>query len=156
MAVDYLKSQELRKKLLAQIHIAKKDMGLDDDTYRDLIKQATGHRSAGDCTQAQLYDILSVMNEKGGDIKPARRYKKAKYIADLEKYCGASKPKNEQESMVFGLWCDICKANKAHNPTPAGLRGLCMRTTKKIAPRFCNQSELNKLTEALKAILRRG
>lgn len=34
MTVNYLKPQELRKKLLAQIHIAKKDMGLDDDTYR--------------------------------------------------------------------------------------------------------------------------
>lgn len=149
---------QLRKNLLAQIHIGKKDLGLDEDTYRDLVEQATGLRSAGDCSIKQLYDIISVINAKGGDIKPAKRnrYKKPFYKKeDLELYCGSQKPKNEQESMVFGLWCDICKAGKAKNPTPAGLRGLCQHTTKKASPRFCNHHELNNLIEALKAILGR-
>lgn len=30
--------QDERKKLLGKVHIAKKDLGLDDDTYRRLLK----------------------------------------------------------------------------------------------------------------------
>lgn len=146
---------ELRKSLLAQIHIGKKELGLDDETYRDVVERTTGYRSAGGCDINQLYDILSVMNEKGANIKPARRYKNKHNLANFKKYCGEQKPKNEQEGMIFKLWVDICKVNKAHNPSPAGLRGLCNRITGKIAPRFCNSVEQSKLIEALKNILGR-
>lgn len=146
----------LRKSLLAQIHIGKKELGLDDETYRDVVEHATGYRSAGACAINQLYDILNVMNEKGADIKPAQRYKKAEHtIEDFKKYCGEQKAKNEQEGMIFKLWVDICRAGKAHNPSPAGLRGLCNRITGKTASRFCNSPEQSKLIEALKSILRR-
>ncbi len=147
--------KELRKSLLAQIHIGKKELGLDDETYRDVVENATGYRSAGTCSINQLYDILSVMNEKGANIKPARRYKNKHSLQDLKQYCGEQKPKNEQEGMIFKLWVDICKANKAHSPSSAGLRGLCNRITGKTAPRFCSAAELQKLIEALKNILRR-
>ena len=35
-----------RNPQLAQIHIAKKELGLDDDTYRDVLERVTRQRSS--------------------------------------------------------------------------------------------------------------
>lgn len=57
--------QDERKKLLGKVHIAKKDLGLDDDTYRRLLKNVTGRESASKCTVRQLIDVVKYMRERG-------------------------------------------------------------------------------------------
>ena len=42
----------LRRGLIATIHIAKGQMGLDDDTYQGLLESVTGHKSSANCTVA--------------------------------------------------------------------------------------------------------
>ncbi|MDF1566216.1 MAG: regulatory protein GemA [Deltaproteobacteria bacterium] len=41
-----------RRKDLARIHCLKKELGLDDDLYRDVLEQVAGQRSAGDLDEA--------------------------------------------------------------------------------------------------------
>ncbi|PZO81626.1 MAG: GemA protein [Mesorhizobium amorphae] len=50
---------------LAAIHVAKKQLGLDDDTYRDLLERETGHRSAKGLTSAQQENVLAAMRRQG-------------------------------------------------------------------------------------------
>lgn len=50
---------------LAAIHVAKRDLGLDDDTYRDLLQRETGKRSAKGMSLAELDRVLSVMRRSG-------------------------------------------------------------------------------------------
>lgn len=47
-----------RRGLLAKVHVAKKQLALTDDSYRDLVHRVTGHQSAGGCTMSQLEDLL--------------------------------------------------------------------------------------------------
>lgn len=49
----------------AAIHIAKKQLGLDDDTYRDLLARVTGKRSAGDMSDAERRAVLDEMRRHG-------------------------------------------------------------------------------------------
>ena len=56
---------------LAAIHVAKRDLGLDDDTYRDLLERETGKRSAKGMNATELDRVLSVMRRSG--FKPASK-----------------------------------------------------------------------------------
>lgn len=58
---------ESRKSLLAKIHMAAKDLGLDDDTYRGLLEQVTGHRSCRDCSYRELVAVVATLRKKGWD-----------------------------------------------------------------------------------------
>jgi phage gp16-like protein len=49
---------DLRKKQLARIHASKKAMGLDDETYRDLLERVTGKRSSAVLDDAQRDAVL--------------------------------------------------------------------------------------------------
>jgi len=47
-----------RKKDLAKIHLFKKQAGLDDDTYRDMLEQLTGKRSAGKLSGPERFKVI--------------------------------------------------------------------------------------------------
>lgn len=67
---------ESRRSLLAKVHIAAKALGLDDETYRDMLEALTGKRSAGKLTDKQLVLVLAAMRNKGWkdeDPRPARK-----------------------------------------------------------------------------------
>ncbi|WP_243310082.1 gp16 family protein [Fundidesulfovibrio agrisoli] len=61
---------ESRMSLLAKVHIARKDLNLDDDTYRELLHRVTGHESAKDCTVPELVRVVAEFRRKGWQEKP--------------------------------------------------------------------------------------
>ena len=50
---------------LAKIHIAKKQLGLDDDTYREMLKGVTGKTSAAELTACERADVLAHLKSAG-------------------------------------------------------------------------------------------
>lgn len=56
---------DTRQKMLAKIHIAKAQLGLDDDVYRDLLAHTTGLRSCSKMNKTQLENVLLVLKRKG-------------------------------------------------------------------------------------------
>ncbi len=67
---------ESRRSLLAKVHIAAKTLGLDDDTYRDMLESITGQRSAGPLTDRQLVQVIAALRKRGWDDtdpRPARK-----------------------------------------------------------------------------------
>ena len=55
----------LRNIMIAKIHLAKNQLGLDDDTYRSIIQQAVGKDSSTKCTDKQLEKVIEKLKEKG-------------------------------------------------------------------------------------------
>lgn len=55
----------LRKNLIAKIHIGKSQLGLDDETYRQLLVSTTGKTSCTEMTESELQQVLNVMVQKG-------------------------------------------------------------------------------------------
>ena len=76
-----------RKILLGKIHIAKKALGLDDDTYRSIILAAVGKNSCSICTDRQLLKVVKAFEAKGWKHKknPNQYRKVPTGRADLEK-----------------------------------------------------------------------
>ncbi len=50
-----------RNQLLARLHCLKKELGWDDDTYRDILFARTGKRSAGDLDGATLARLVAAL-----------------------------------------------------------------------------------------------
>lgn len=59
-----------RRGLIASVKIAQKDMGLDDETYRELLRSITGRDSATKCTVPQLKAMLGKFRAKGWTPRP--------------------------------------------------------------------------------------
>lgn len=74
-----------RNALTAKIHIAKKDLGLDEDTYRDMIENRYGKRSSKDLSINQLVDLVEHLKGQGFKPKPKRAPGKVMPSEDREK-----------------------------------------------------------------------
>jgi len=64
-----------RRALLAKVHIARKELGLDEEAYRGLLEAAGGRRSAAELDNAQLAAVLDTFRAKGwsGERRAAPR-----------------------------------------------------------------------------------
>ncbi|TWC35079.1 phage gp16-like protein [Pseudomonas sp. SJZ079] len=58
---------------LAKIHIAKQQLGLDDDTYRALLARITGVRSAKELNPRQVGAVLAEFERLGWQPKSAKK-----------------------------------------------------------------------------------
>ena len=57
--------QPSRNQRLAAIHMGKAELGLDDDTYRDMLEQIAGKRSAKDLNNDELIKVLQHLENLG-------------------------------------------------------------------------------------------
>lgn len=77
----------LRKRQLAQIHMAKAELGLDDDTYRALLMDVTGVDSAAKLNAMARKAVLERLKSKGWKNKkhsaPAVTAEKAPYVRKI-------------------------------------------------------------------------
>ncbi len=57
----------------AAIHVAKRDLGLDEDTYRAKLTHITGKSSLKDMTEGERQKVLTVFRAEGFKPKSERR-----------------------------------------------------------------------------------
>ncbi|EAQ8611089.1 TPA: DUF1018 domain-containing protein [Salmonella enterica] len=64
-----------RDKLISTIHVAKRELRLDQDTYKDALRTATGKTSCRDMTLAELSRVLATFKKRGFKVrsKPQNR-----------------------------------------------------------------------------------
>jgi phage gp16-like protein len=58
-------SNQFKQAELAKIHIAKKELGMDDDTYRAMLKQLTGFSSSKDLNADERRKVLEHLKKAG-------------------------------------------------------------------------------------------
>lgn len=64
--------EDLRKRQLAQIHIAKKALHLDDETYRAVLMDVAGVNSSADLSDKGRRDVLARFESRGWKNKQRR------------------------------------------------------------------------------------
>ncbi len=122
-----------KKILMAKIHIGKKDLGLDDDTYRDVLWRVTGKRSCSDMTIAQLQDVVKDMQNSGFKPKATPKHgKKPSVIGRRQNLI------NKIEAMLADMGLHW---NYAHGMAES------MFQIKRL--QFLNDNQLYKVTQAL-------
>ena len=103
-----------RQNLMAKIHIGKKELGLDDETYRQGLQQITGKASCREMDIAELLKVLQAMQAKGFKVRskfkekrPTPRADKALYLAKITALlCNQGKPQKYADRIAkqaFGV-----------------------------------------------------
>jgi hypothetical protein len=129
-----------RRPMLAKVHIAKKEMHLADDAYRDVLTRITGKDSAGACNDAELDRVLTEFKRLGWTQRAGR---------------GISQ--NPQVRKIYAIWKDI-KPLLDGKPGLGELRAFTRRQTKGplhpdgvSAPEFLNPEQAILVIEGLNA-----
>ncbi|MDO9625162.1 MAG: regulatory protein GemA [Pseudomonas sp.] len=108
---------------LAKIHVAKAQLGLDDETYRALLARIAGVRSAKDLNTRQIGAVLAeferlgfkpLPTKKAGRKAPKAAPDKAAMIVKIEAYLAeAKRPWAYADAMALRMfkverveWCD--------------------------------------------------
>lgn len=108
-----------RTSMIQLIHVAKRDLALDDDAYQAIIqKQANGKTSSGDCTTEELDAILRHMKRSGFRV----RHTKPKPSRKLDTSAEASK--------VRALWLLLHQIGEVRDPSESALASYCKRIAK--------------------------
>lgn len=94
--------------LIRQIHTAKRDLGLDDDTYRKtLARFAAGKTSSKDCSVAELQAVIEHCHDCGWPRAGGVRHK----------------PLTATQKKMWALWQTLADEGKVRNRRMAGLLG---------------------------------
>jgi phage gp16-like protein len=136
------RSTQHRRSMLGKIHIAKKQLAMDEDDYRQLLFEQTGHGSAADCSDAQLARVIEQLKAKG--FKPLPKPGKTAATHPMARKARA-------------LWISLHHLNVVQNPAEEALEAFSRRQLGCAKLNWANQREAYKLIEALKAMaLRHG
>ncbi len=129
---------------LALIHVAKKQLGLDEDTYRAKLTHITGKSSVEDMTEGERQKVLTVFRAEGFKPKSERRPD------------GRLKLSGKYAPKLQALWIAGWNLGIFENRDDAALEAFVKRQTGLDAVRFCRDAvDARKAIEALKAILAR-
>jgi phage gp16-like protein len=128
-----------RRNLLARIHIARKEMGLDEETYRDLLRRETGASSAAALDDAGLEKALAAFRRMGW--RP-RRWRPASRKPWVRK--------------VYALWGEAKRAGVFRDRRRSALRAFCKRQTGVEDPEWLTPQQAARVTEAFKAMISRA
>lgn len=117
-----------RKSDLAKIHIARKDLRLDDDTYRMIIQQIGGATSgsSSELTATGRAKVLAHFQSKGWKPQRARRRPAAAKAAGMVT--------DKQIRMIRGIWIRLANAGAVKARDEAGLRAWIRSATRNMHP----------------------
>lgn len=145
-------ARKARDPLLVQLHVARRDLALDEEAYRDVLERATGTRSAGEMTAPQRRLALAAFKELGW--KPQAR--KADGSRRLPK------SKRADIRMIYALWWRLAEAG-AVRPGHAALRAFVKGRTHRLkwegAPdhiEWIEPAHAHDVIEALKVMAHRN
>ena len=127
-----------KKTLLAKIHIAKKDLGLDDGTYRDVLRRVTGKDSASLMLISELEKVIYEFGNLGWQPSAVAKPKHGK-----KPKVGTDKPSRQAVmDKIEAILADMgLHWNYAH--------GIARGMHKKEKLDFCTDDELHKVMQGL-------
>jgi len=136
----------LLQKLVAQIHIAKKDLALDDDTYRQMLVTVTGKASCAAMTERQLRQVVQHLKATGW--KPRATAAARRKVSPPTRH---KKPgEKSMADKIRALWIDMGKAGHLQDASERALGRYCNRMVGKYSPDWLTAYEATRIIESLK------
>lgn len=127
--------------MIAKINIARQQLGMVEDDYRQGLFDATGRMSLRDCDDRQLEAMLTWLKSKG--FKPMPKG-------------GGKAAQHPMARKARALWISLYQLGVVHNPSEQALETFALRQIGCEKLIWARQSDAYKLIEALKSMARRG
>ena len=118
---------------LAKIHIAKKELGLDDATYRRILWDRYERESAAELSDSESADLIELFREKGWRTVTTR-----------------------QRGLILMLWHRLEECGAIRHPGTAALASFIEHATGKNDLRRLTVREASRVIEGLKKWHERG
>lgn len=138
----------LRRRQIALIHVARRDLGLTDDAYRALLEGAAGVTSAADITtDAQFDSVMATFKAAGFVPRPPRFASDRDHASDhTRSTAGPWRCYVRQRRKIEAMWRD-----RARVRTAAALASFCRRTTG-CDPQFMTAEQASHVIVALEKL----
>lgn len=128
-----------QKRDIQLIHIAKQQLGMDDETYRAMLWSVARVKSSTELDFAGRKKVLDHLKACG--FKVVRQSRK---LAD-----------DPQSKMIRALWLQLHAAGKVRNPSETALAAFVTRQTKVDALQWLSSEQASAVIEELKKWLAR-
>lgn len=133
-------SYPARNRMLGRIHAMAKELGLAEESYRDVIERVAGQRSAALVADEKLYAVVQEFERLGAGRKTQRKTGKARRpLAD-----------SPMAMRCRALWLNLWHLDELESGTEEALAAFVKRQTGREDLRFCNAEQLSDVIEALK------
>lgn len=133
------RSAQHRRSMIAKINIARQQLNMDEDDYRQGLFDATGCLSLKGCSEPQLEKMLSWLKSKG--------------FRALQKKSGARHP---MALKARAMWISLYQLGTVHNAAEEALEAFAKRQIGCERLVWARQSDAYRLIEALKSMARRA
>ncbi|MDP3841063.1 MAG: regulatory protein GemA [Oxalobacteraceae bacterium] len=132
---------QLRDREIKLIHVARRELGLDEETYRAMLQQVAGVESSAELTWQGRKKVLDHFKAKGFKVKSkAAPGKAAKPDPDAD----------AQYRKIRALWTELHDGGVVRVNTDAAVRVYIKRMTGCDDYRFCNGAQVVTVIEGLK------
>jgi len=132
-----------RHALLAKIHIARKQLAMDEPDYRAMVRRVAGADSAAALSEAALARIVAEFIRMG-------------WKATANPAAAGRKSAKPHVRKIFALWGDLARRRLLKDGSRAALVAFVERQTGVSHPDWLTAEQANKVTEGLKAMQARG
>ncbi|RAS18903.1 phage gp16-like protein [Microvirgula sp. AG722] len=125
-----------RQRLIRLVHVAKRDLGLDDGSYRAILLRIGKKASAANLTVPELEKVLEYMKRSGFKVR--------------SKNSGLSLADDPQSKMIRGLWLELASMGVVRNPSELALRTFVARMTRVDMLKWLSAEQASQVIEHLK------
>lgn len=129
---------DVRRRELAMIHIAKKQLGMAEESYRAILWTIARVESAGDLDWAGRKQLLEHLKKCGFKARPPKRAG------------GREVEESPQAKMIVALWLELHNAGVVKDPSDRALNRWVKRMTGVDSLRWLKPQQMNSVVEALK------
>jgi phage gp16-like protein len=134
-------ARQHRRSMIAKIHVAKKQLCIADDDYRQIIFGATGKISSKDCSDTQLLRVIEALKSKGFAALPVQ---------------GKARPADHPVAKkARAMWISLSHLGVVRNSSDAALEAFAKRQLGVARLQWADQSQGYILIEALKNMAER-
>ena len=136
-----------RRSMEGKVHVAKKEMGIDEDTYRGMMMDVTGKASLTQLNDREVEQLVEHFKAKGWQAKPKSP---PKFAGSHSK--GADHPTARK---ARALWISLYQLGAIENASERALETFVKRQMGIDRLAWANQGQMDKVIEGLIAIGRR-
>lgn len=131
-----------RQRLIRLIHVAKRDLSMDDDTYRTILQRIGKKASAADLTVPELEKVLEHLKRSGFKVRSKGKPAQAKLSRPLAQ--------DGESKKIRALWLFLHELGAVKNPSEEALAAYVKRIAGVDALQWINGKQAERLIETMK------